>query len=171
MTSAGRVIIYLIGAGVVLGITYGFFYAISHLSTYLGGFSITVYSRTVWEMSGILAALIVFSAIAKDHASLEIISSATFLVYVLFAYAIGNTILTLFIPYSGLGKMNLQFVADLSHVVPSISTVLAGIVFTNLLTAGLLIVGEGLRFLNTLAKASRTKVTKKTAAPAQESSR
>ena len=166
MTSAARVIGYVIGAGVLLGVTYGFYYAIGKLGGFLGGFNITTYSHTVWEMAGILAALIVFSAIAKDHANLEIISSVSFLVYVLFAYGIGSTILTLYIPYNGLGIMNLQFVADLSHVVPSISTVSAGIMYTNLLVAILLIVGQAFRFMNTLAKASRSKVSK--TVPAKE---
>ena len=147
-----KVLFYFIGAGALIGITYAFFWGINQLSSYLGTFSITIYTTTVWAMSIILAGLIIFSALAKDHARLEMLSSASFLIYYILAYTIGCSILSLFLPYSGFGQLNIEFLADLSSVLPSMGVISANLIVANNVAAYLIITGQGLKFLTTFVK-------------------
>ncbi len=153
--SAGKVFLYVIGAAGLLGITYGFFYGIGLLEGYLGSFQITVYSDTVWIMSGVLAVLIVFSAIAKNKARLEMLSSATFLIYYIIAYSIGCSILSVFIPYNGFGSIDIAFIANLTGLVPGVGAVSANIVVVNAVAAWFIVGGQILKFINTFFKSMK----------------
>jgi hypothetical protein len=158
--SAGKVILYMIGAGGLLAITYAFFWGIGFLDSYLGRFDVLVYASTVWIMSGVLAFLMVLSAIAKDHARLEMLSSGSFLVYVIAAYIMGCTILTVFMPYNGFGQLNVALAADLSGVTTALlgldlGTVSVNIVYLNAVAAGLIVGLQALRFVKTFVKSMK----------------
>ncbi|MEX2683638.1 MAG: hypothetical protein Q6373_018830 [Candidatus Sigynarchaeota archaeon] len=156
--SAGKVILYMIGAGGLLAITYGFFWAIGFVDSYLGEFRVVTYSQTVWIMSGVLAFLIVLSAIAKDHARLEMLSSGGFLVYTVMAYTIGCTILSAFMPYSGFGMLNVQLAADLTSIpLPgfSVGEVTASIVYLNTVSALFMVIAQAFRFFKTFVKSMK----------------
>ncbi|HME52133.1 MAG TPA: hypothetical protein VKM55_07940 [Candidatus Lokiarchaeia archaeon] len=152
--SAGRVILYIIAAGAVLGVTYAFFWAINLINKSFPGIDLQVmtYISLVWLMSGILAGLIIFAAIAKNHGQLEILSSLSFLIFTLFAYIVGCTILSLFMPYSGFGILNVTLVVNLT----GFGTINANILYANIVTALLIVILQALRFLKTVAKASKT---------------
>jgi hypothetical protein len=153
---AARIIFYIIGAGLVLGLTFAFFWAINWFNTQYAPINIEVvtYVSTVWLMSGILAGMIIFAAIAKNHGQLEILSSASFLIYTIFAYMIGCTILSLFMPYSGFGVLNVELIVKLNSI--SIGTIDANILYANIITALLIVILQALRFLKTLFKAAKT---------------
>lgn len=154
--SAGKVILYIIGAAGLLGITYGFFWAIGFLDSFLGGFNVVTYASTVWIMSGILAFMIVLSAVAKDHARLEMLSSGGFLVYVILAYTMGCTIMSAFLPYVGFGQLNVQIMADIGAFgLLGISTIDANIVYLNVVAAVFVIVAQVLRFFKTFVKSMK----------------
>ena len=153
--SAGKVILYIIGAAGLLGITYAFFWGIGFVNETLFTLDILVYSQTVWIMSGILAGLIVFSAIAKGHVRLEMLSSASFLIYVIFAYTIGCSILSFFMPYNGFGVLNVNLATDLSTLLPEFGKITVALVYANTLSAIILVVSQGLRFMNTFVKSMK----------------
>lgn len=153
---AFRLIIYIIGAGAVIVVTYAFFWAIGWFNAQYSPINVEVvtYASLVWLMSGILAGLIVFAAIVKDHSKLEILSSASFLIYTILAYSIGCTILSFFIPYKGFGVLNVDVIVTIGG--SGINTIAANILFANILTAVLIVVLQTLRFLKTLVKAMKT---------------
>ncbi len=156
--SAGKVILYIIGAGGLLAITYGFFWAIGFLDGYLGEFNIVTYTETVWIMSGVLAFLIVLSAVAKDHVRLEMLSSGGFLVYVIIAYTIGCSIMSAFIPYNAFGQLNLQLAANLTGIpVPgfTVGDVTASITYLNTVSALFIVIAQALRFIKTFVKSMK----------------
>lgn len=154
--SAARTIFYIIGAGLVLGVTYAFFWAIKWFNSQFAptNLEVVTYTSTVWLMSSILAVMIIFAAIAKDHGQLEILSSASFLIYTIFAYIIGCTILSLFMPYSGFGVLNVELIIALNTT--SIGTIDANILYLNIVAALLIVILQALRFLKTLFKAAKT---------------
>jgi hypothetical protein len=142
----------------LLAITYAFFWGIGVLDTFLGDFSVTTYAQTVWIMSGVLAFLIVLSAIAKDHARLEMLSSGGFLVYVILAYTIGCSILSVFMPYNAFGQLNVQLAANLTSVpLPglTVGNVSASIVYLNTLSAWFVVGLQALRFIKTFVKSMK----------------
>nr|MDO8083785.1 hypothetical protein [Candidatus Sigynarchaeum springense] len=156
--SAGKVILYMIGAGGLLAITYGFFWAIGFLDTFLGAFSVVTYAQTVWIMSGVLAFLIVLSAVAKDHARLEMLSSGGFLVYVIVAYTMGCSILSAFMPYNGFGQLNVELAANLTSIpLPgfSVGNVTASIVYLNTVSALFMVIAQAFRFFKTFVKSMK----------------
>ncbi|NMC06595.1 MAG: hypothetical protein GYA24_15365 [Candidatus Lokiarchaeota archaeon] len=151
--SAGKVFLHLIGAAGLLVVTYLFYWAIEWVNANLLSLSIVTYQQTVWVMSGVLAFLIVLSAIAKDHARLEMLSSASFLVYVVVAYTIGCSILTVFMPYNGFGQLNVQLVTDIGAILPiGISDISAVILYTNTVAAWFIVILQALRFIKTFFK-------------------
>ena len=155
--SAGKVILYMIGAGGLLAITFLFFWGIGFLDTFLGEFSVVTYVQTVWIMSGVLAFLIVLSAIAKDHVRLEMLSSAGFLVYVIAAYSIGCSILSVFMPYNAFGQLNVQLTANLTALglgIP-VGSISANIVYLNTVTAWFVVILQALRFAKTFVKSMK----------------
>ena len=155
---AGRTFFYIIGAAGVLIVTYLFFYAIGWFNTRYAPINLEVvtYASTVWIMSGLLAGMIVFAAIAKDHGQLEIVSSLSFLIYTLFAYIIGSSILTLFMPYNGFGSLDVHVFVQLG--ISGFGSIDATIIYVNTVAALLILLLQALRFLKTLFKAA--KVTK-----------
>ncbi|MHA1682649.1 MAG: hypothetical protein ACTSUE_17050 [Promethearchaeota archaeon] len=153
--SSGKVLLYIIGAGGLLGLTFGFFWAIDWLNGYLGAFNIVTYTESVWILSGVLAFLIVFSALAKDKARLEMLSSASFLIYVIVAYSYGCTIMSFFIPYNGFGSVNIGFLANLSSLIPMIGDIAANVVIVNTVAAVLSIVGQSIKFMKTFVKSMK----------------
>ncbi len=154
--SAGKIILHIIGAGGLLAITYGFFWGIGLLDTILGNFYVVTYALAVWIMSGILAFMIVFSAIAKDHARLELLSSGGFLVYVVLAYTMGCSILSFFVPYSGFGQLNVQLVADIGAFIPiGISTIDLTFIALNTVGAWFVVGAQALRFIKTFVKSMK----------------
>ncbi|MHA1848875.1 MAG: hypothetical protein ACTSXU_14630 [Promethearchaeota archaeon] len=150
-----KVLIYIIGAGALIGITYGFFWGLGQLNSFLGTFYLKTYSTTVWAMTGVLAGMIIFSALAKDHARLEMLSSASFLIYYILAYTIGCSILSFYIPYVGFGQLDVEFLADLSTVVPGMGDVNVQLIIANNVAAILIVAGQGLKFLNTFVKSMK----------------
>jgi hypothetical protein len=154
--SAGKVFLHIIGAGGLLGITFAFFWGINWADTFLGGFSVVTYLNTVWIMSGVLAFLIVLSAIAKDHARLEMLSSGTFLIYIVVAYMIGGSILSVFMPYNGFGQLNVQLAANLAGlgIIP-VGTISANIVYVNTMAATFIVVAQALKFFKTFVKSMK----------------
>jgi len=155
--SAGKVILYMIGAGGLLAITYAFFWGIGFLDTFLGEFSVKTYVQTVWIMSGLLAFLIVLSAIAKDHARLEMLSSGGFLVYTIVAYVIGCSILSVFMPYNAFGQLNVELTANLTALglgIP-VGDISASIVYVNTLAAWFIVGLQALRFVKTFVKSMK----------------
>jgi hypothetical protein len=155
---AFRTIIYIIGAGAVLGITFAFFWVIGLYNTQYADttgatIEVVTYVSTVWMMSGILAGLIVFAAIAKDHSQLEILSSLSFLIYTLFAYIIGCSILSFFIPYNGFGSLNLNLIITLTSSNVKIDV---NVIYLNIVAALLILLLQALRFLKTMFKAAKT---------------
>jgi hypothetical protein len=154
--SAGKIILYTIGAGGLLAITFAFFWGIGFLDTFLGGFNVVTYMTKVWIMSGVLAFLIVLSAIAKDHVRLEMLSSGGFLVYVIVAYTMGCSILSVFMPYVGFGQLNVQLSADIgAFAVLGIDTISANIVYMNTVAAWFVVILQALRFAKTFVKSMK----------------
>ncbi len=156
--SAGKVILHIIAAGGLLAITFGFFWGIGFLNDFLGDFSVVTYAQTVWIMSGVLAFLIVLSAIAKNHARLEMLSSGSFLVYAILAYTIGCSILSIFMPYNAFGQLNVQLTADLTGItLPgfSVGIASASIVYMNVVAAWFVVGAQALRFIKTFVKSMR----------------
>ncbi|MFX0102111.1 MAG: hypothetical protein ACFFCS_21270 [Candidatus Hodarchaeota archaeon] len=149
---ASKVFLYLIGAGGLLVVTYLFFWAIGLVNNYLGNFYIKTYVQTVWLMSGVLAGMIVFSAIAQDRARLELLSSASFLVYAFIAYTYGCTIYSAFLPYNGFGSLNVELIAT---GIPLIGNVSLNLVYLNILSAILVLIGQGLKFFKTFIKSMK----------------
>jgi hypothetical protein len=154
--SAGKVVLHIIAAGGLLGITFGFFWAIGFLDGFLGGFYVVTYATTVWIMSGVLAFLIVLSAIAKDHARLELLSSGGFLVFVILAYTVGCSILSVFIPYSGFGQLNVQLMANIGAFAPlGISSIDMTFIALNTMGAWFVVGAQALRFIKTFVKSMK----------------
>lgn len=149
---AGKVFLHLVLAGALLGVTYAFFWAVAWLDSTLGEFVLKTYADRVWLLSGILAGMIVFSAIAKDHDRLELLSSASFLIYAFVAYSVGSTIYTAFIPYIEFGVIDVEFVANLSALVPGMGAVSAQVVVANTVAAWLIIGAQALKFFTTFFK-------------------
>nr|MDO8113880.1 hypothetical protein [Candidatus Sigynarchaeota archaeon] len=152
---SGKVLLYIIGAGALFGITYGFFYAVNWLNGFLGGFNVVTYASTVWTMTAVLAGLVVFSALAEGHVRMEMLSSASFLIFIIIAYTAGCTILSFFMPYSGFGALNVGFMANLSSIVPILGAVSANIVFANTLTATFIVIAQALKFVKTFLKSMK----------------
>lgn len=152
-----KVILYGLGAAGVLGITYGFFIAIEWVNTLIGGFSILLYPERIWVMSIVLAGLVLFSALAEGRARLEMLSSASFLIYVLASYIIGSSLLTGFIPFQGLGLMQLELATDLSGLsLPiSIGSIVVGLNTVSIIATIIIVAGQGLKFLTTFFKSMR----------------
>lgn len=151
---AAKVIFYLIGAALLLVVTYLFFWVLGIANTWIGDFTIKIYAQQVWIMSGILAGMIVFSAIAQDRARLELLSSASFLVYAFVAYTFGCTIYSAFLPYNGFGSLDVDFIASSIPVLGGIG-ISVSLVYLNTLSAILILIGQGLKFLKTFVKSMK----------------
>lgn len=153
--SAGKTLLYIIAAAGLLVITYLFFWAVDWLNGFIGEFNVVVYTETVWIMSGVLAGMIVFSPLAKDKARLELLSSASFLIYIIIAYSFGCTIMSVFMPYSGFGTVNAKFLADISSLIPAVEGISANIMIINTVAAIIAISGQGIRFMKTFVKSMK----------------
>jgi hypothetical protein len=150
--------LHIIAAGGLIAITFGFFWGIGFLDTFLGDFSVVTYAPTVWIMSGVLAFLIVLSALAKDHARLEMLSSGSFLIYTILAYTIGCSILSIFMPYNAFGQLNVQIAANLTGIpLPGfdVGNASASIVYMNVVAAWFVVGAQALRFIKTFVKSMK----------------
>jgi hypothetical protein len=87
---------------------------------------------------------------------LEMLSSGTFLIYIVVAYMIGGSILSVFMPYNGFGQLNVQLAANLAGlgIIP-VGTINANIVYLNTMAATLIVIAQALKFFKTFVKSMK----------------
>ena len=174
-----RIVMHAILAILVLIGAYMYFWALDFLNTNLGvnlsqvvNDDLSTWQFTVWMMSIMLAWIIVFIGVAKDHPNLEPIASACFLAFTIVSYFIGCSIFTLNFPFTGFGSLDVQISIDPSKLKgliggggggsPTIPVITINIGLIQLLVTPMVTVYAVLLFLRTLLKSRREPETSST---------
>ncbi|MEX2684459.1 MAG: hypothetical protein Q6373_023005 [Candidatus Sigynarchaeota archaeon] len=117
--SSKKIVGYTIIAILSLVGTYVYFWALDFANTTFGislsqvvDQEIGAWQFTVWMMACVLALIIVFNGAARDHYTLEPISSACFLAYTIASFFIGCSVLTLNFPFDAFGSLRVVVTID-----------------------------------------------------------
>nr|MDO8115036.1 hypothetical protein [Candidatus Sigynarchaeota archaeon] len=175
--SKKRVVAHAILAVLSLIGTYVYFWALDFLNTNLGvnisqavDRDVLSWQFTVWVMSIMLAAIVVFIGAAKGHPNLEPIASGGYLAFTIASFFIGCSILTLNFPYTGFGSSDVLVTIDPSMLMSlfggggpiPMPPITINVALVQLLVTTMSMIYAVLQFLRTLLKSRREPETSET---------